>query len=65
MVHHSLDAAKELSKKEGIEMEVVDWRTLASLDKKTILDSIKKTGRLVIVHEAWKIGGFGGELRLL
>lgn len=58
MVHHSLSAAQDLSKG-GIEVEVVDPRTLAPLDKATILASVKKTGRLVVVHEAWKIGGIG------
>lgn len=61
MVHHSLDAAEDLSK-EGIEVEVVDLRTVAPLDKPTVLASVKKTGRLVVVHEAWKFGGSGGEV---
>lgn len=65
MVHRSLSAAKELSKNEGIEVEVVDLRTLAPLDKTTVLNSVKKTGRLIIVHEAWKTGGFGGEIAAL
>jgi len=58
MVHRSLKAAEELSK-EGIEIEIVDPRTLAPLDKPAILASVKKTGRLVVVQEAWKIGGIG------
>lgn len=61
MVHHSLDAAEDLSK-EGIEVEVVDLRTVAPMDKTTILASVKKTGRLVVVYEAWKFGGSGGEV---
>jgi len=61
MVHHSLDAAQDLSK-EGIEVEVVDLRTVAPMDKTAILASVKKTGRLVVVHEAWKFGGSGGEV---
>ena len=61
MMHRSLNAARDLSK-EGIEVEVVDLRTLAPLDEQTILASVKKTGRLVIVHEGWKIGGFSGEI---
>ena len=61
MVHHSLDAAEELSK-EGTEVEVVDLRTVAPMDKETVLSSVKKTGRLVVVHEAWKFGGSGGEV---
>jgi pyruvate dehydrogenase E1 component beta subunit len=58
MIHRSLQAAETLSK-EGIEVEVVDPRTLAPLDKGTLLASVRKTGRLVVVHEAWKIGGIG------
>jgi len=61
MVHHSLDAAEDLTK-EGIEVEVVDLRTVAPMDKETVLASVKKTGRLVVVHEAWKFGGSGGEV---
>jgi len=61
MVHYSLDAAEDLSK-EGIEVEVVDLRTVAPMDTKTVLASVKKTGRLVVVYEAWKFGGSGGEV---
>lgn len=61
MVQKALAAADTLAK-EGIQAEVVDPRTLVPLDKETILQSIGKTGRLVIVHEAVKIGGFGGEI---
>jgi len=43
-------------------VEVVDPRTLVPLDKDIILSSVEKTGRLVIVHEAVKTGGFGGEI---
>jgi len=61
MMHRSLNAARDLSK-EGIEVEVLDLRTLVPLDEKAILASVKKTGRLVIVHEGWKVGGFSGEI---
>ena len=61
MVGKALAAAETLAK-EGIEVEVVDPRTLVPLDKATIIGSVKKTGRLVIVHEAVKRGGFGGEI---
>jgi len=54
-------AAGTLSK-EGIEIEIVDLRTLAPLDKDTILKSVRKTGRLVVLHEANRTGGFGGEI---
>lgn len=61
MVYKSLEAAQQLEK-EGISVEVVDPRTLYPLDEKTILDSVKKTHKVVIVHEACVRGGFGGEL---
>jgi pyruvate dehydrogenase E1 component beta subunit len=61
MVSKALKAADTLAA-EGIEVEVVDPRTLVPLDKETIIGSVKKTGRLVVVHEAVKRGGFGGEI---
>lgn len=61
MVKHSLDAANELEK-QGISVEVIDPRTIYPLDKETVIESIKKTNRAVIVHEACKTGGFGGEV---
>jgi len=61
MVQRSLDAAKKL-KDEGISAEVIDLRTLLPLDKDTILDSVKKTHKLVIVHEEVKFAGSGAEI---
>ena len=61
MVPRALDAAAELAK-EGIELEVVDLRTLKPLDKETIVRSVSKTGRALILHEAPVTGGFGGEV---
>ena len=61
MVHHALAAASSLEK-EGIGVEVVDLRTIVPLDVATIVSSIKKTGRLLIVHEAMKRGGVAGEI---
>jgi pyruvate dehydrogenase E1 component beta subunit len=61
MVHHALSAAESLSK-EGRSVEVLDLRTVAPLDEEAILSSVRKTGRLVVVHEAWKTGGIGGEV---
>jgi pyruvate/2-oxoglutarate/acetoin dehydrogenase E1 component len=61
MVKRSLEAAEQLAE-EGIEVEMVDPRTLKPLDKETIVRSVKKTGRVLIVHEACKTGGYGGEL---
>lgn len=57
----SLEAAETLSK-EGIELEVVDPRTLKPLDVEPIVASVKKTGKALVVHEAPITGGFGGEL---
>lgn len=61
MVLDSLEAAAELEK-EGIRAEVVDLRTLRPLDVETVIRSVKKTGKVVIVHEACKTGGYGGEV---
>lgn len=61
MVSRALQAADELAK-EGIELEVVDPRTLKPLDDKPIIESVKKTGRALVVHEAVEMGGFGGEV---
>lgn len=61
MVHLCLQAAEELAK-EGIEVEIVDIRTLLPLDSKAIIDSVIKTKHALIVHEAVQFGGFGGEI---
>ncbi|KPK92406.1 MAG: hypothetical protein AMJ94_04965 [Deltaproteobacteria bacterium SM23_61] len=61
MVTRAMNAAQELEKK-GIQAEVIDPQTLKPLDKKTIFDSVQKTGRLLIVHQACKTGGFGAEI---
>ncbi len=61
MVDRSLEAAKRLAQ-EGIEAEVIDPRTLSPLDDAPIIESVKKTGRALVVHEAPKTGGFGGEI---
>src|SRR5699024_8497076 len=61
MVPKALEAAEKLEK-EGISVEVIDPRTLVPLDKETIIESVSKTGKLVVVHEAVKRGGFGGEI---
>jgi pyruvate/2-oxoglutarate/acetoin dehydrogenase E1 component len=61
MVHRSLEAAGLLAQ-EAIEAEVVDPRTLKPLDEETIVRSVIKTGRVLIVHEACRTGGYGGEL---
>lgn len=61
MVHRALQAAAELAG-EGIEVEVLDLRTLAPLDTETLLSSVRRTGHLVVAHEAWRIGGIGAEV---
>lgn len=61
MLYEAFTAAEEVAK-EGVDVEVVDLRTLWPLDIETITSSVKKTGRLVIVHEAPRTCGFGGEL---
>lgn len=54
--------AAEILARENISVEVVDLRTLTPLDKETILESVEKTGRAVVVHEAVKRGGIGGDI---
>jgi 2-oxoisovalerate dehydrogenase E1 component beta subunit len=61
MVHSSLEAADIVSA-EGIDVEVLDLRTLLPMDRPRILETVKKTGRALIVHEATKTGGPGGEI---
>ena len=61
MVPKALSVAERLYE-DGISIEVVDPRTLAPLDKETILESVKKTGRLIIVEEGCLTGGFGAEV---
>jgi len=61
MVPRCLKVADEISKK-GIDVEVVDIRSLVPLDRETILASVKKTGRVLVVYEAPQTGGFGAEI---
>lgn len=61
MVQRAISASKELEK-DGISVEIVDPRTLKPYDKKTIIESVKKTGKVIAVHEACKTGGFGAEI---
>jgi len=60
-VRTALTAADRLVA-EGIELEVLDLRTVAPLDEEAILESVGRTGRLVVVHEAWRTGGIGSEV---
>lgn len=61
-VHHCLEAAEKIASEDGAEIEVVDLRSLNPLDEQTILASIAKTNRCLVVHEDKVFGGFGGEL---
>jgi len=61
LVQKSLDAVKVLEK-EGKSIEIIDLRTLAPLDLKTIIHSVKKTNRVLVAHEAGKTSGFGAEI---
>jgi len=62
MLYTALEIADKLSKEEGIEAEVVEPRTLYPLDKETILNSAKKTGKVLVVSEANLTGSFSGEI---
>lgn len=61
MVHNALEAAEVLAQ-DGIDLEVVDLRTLVPLDKETVLQSVKKTNKAILLHEDVRTGGFAGEL---
>ena len=61
MVHTALEAAETLAK-EGIELEVVDLRTLLPLDRAAIAATVKKTNRAIILHEDVRTGGIAGEV---
>ena len=63
--HFCLEAAEKIEKETGAGVEVIDLRSLSPLDKDTLLASIKKTGKALIVHEDKVFGGFGGELSAL
>ena len=62
MVHEALAIAEELSKSDGIEIEVIDLRTLVPWDKDRVIESVKKTNRLIIAHETWRRAGWGAEI---
>jgi 2-oxoisovalerate dehydrogenase E1 component beta subunit len=62
MLHVALAAAEQAQEDHGVSVEVLDLRTLLPFDEEAVLNSVKKTGRAVIVHEAPKTCGFGAEL---
>jgi 2-oxoisovalerate dehydrogenase E1 component beta subunit len=61
MAHYALEAADRVAD-EDISVEVVDLRTLRPLDKETVLDSVRKTGKALIVYEDNRFGGYGAEV---
>ena len=61
MVSHALTVAEEMAK-DGVEIEVVDLRTISPWDRETVLASVRKTGRAIVVHEAVKQFGIGAEI---
>lgn len=61
MMHRSLEAAAQLAT-EGIDVEVIDLRSMVPLDRQTVLDSLAKTQRLVVVEEAPHSAGWGGDI---
>ena len=61
MVHTALEASQVLAK-EGIELEIVDLRSLAPLDSEAILQTVRKTNKVIVLHEDTKTGGIAGEI---
>src|SRR5690606_38692345 len=64
MVHKSLEAAEQLEKEDGLSVEVLDLRTLLPLDEEAIVESVKKTNRVLLVHEDTRTGGIAGEISM-
>ena len=62
MVYKAEEAATRIAEEDGAEVEIIDLRTLRPLDVEAILGSTRKTGRVLIVHEAPRFGGFAGEI---
>ena len=63
-IYTALEAAKALGD-EGLSVEILDLRSLVPLDKACLLESVRKTGRLVVLHDATKFGGYGAEIAAL
>lgn len=63
MVHECAKAAEELSK-DGVDVEIIDLRTLLPLDEDAIIESVKKTNRVLVVHEDTRTGGIAGEIAM-
>ena len=62
MAHVALQAADTLASSKGLEAEVIDLRTLRPLDRATVIESVKKTSRALVVEETWRTGGFAAEV---
>ncbi len=62
MLHHSLKAAETVQAEDGLSVEVIDLRTISPLDKHTVLKSVEKTGKALVVYEDNLTGGFGAEV---
>jgi 2-oxoisovalerate dehydrogenase E1 component beta subunit len=62
MLHHSLAAAETVQREDGISVEVIDLRTISPLDKETVLASVEKTGKALVVYEDNLAAGFGAEV---
>ena len=61
-IHMCLEAAEKLSAEKKVSIEVIDLRSLIPLDKNAILDSVRKTGKIMVVHEDKVFSGFGAEI---
>ena len=64
MVHHCLEAAERLESEDGLSVEVLDLRTLLPLDEESILASVRRTHRVLVVHEDTRTGGIAGEIAM-
>lgn len=64
MVHKSVEAAEMMETEDGVSVEVVDLRTLLPLDEDAIVESVKKTNKLLVVHEDTRTGGIAGEIAI-
>jgi 2-oxoisovalerate dehydrogenase E1 component len=61
-VHHALEAAAKIEEETGKSVEVIDIRSIVPLDKELILESVKKTNKVLVAHEGPKYNGFGAEI---
>jgi 2-oxoisovalerate dehydrogenase E1 component beta subunit len=64
MVHRSAEAARTLEEEDGLQVEILDLRTLLPLDDEAVVESVKRTGKLLIVHEDTRTGGIAGEIAM-